>query len=308
MNQILYVQKKANETKIDIKKILMFFAISLIVFGVAMMGEGIFAFAKNSNYLTKVQNAVPSATFQRDGQYLIINVTHVKNIQNIEYNWNGDDSIIINGNNQNNITERIELPSGNNTLNVIITDINGKQSRYSKEYSIDTGRDIKKPNIEIEVVGNYLKITATDDTELAYLTYRWNEEEETKVEPTGADNAKIEKNVEIKKGKNTLTLIAVDTSNNTTTEEKTFEGLTKPTLNVYVDGDSFLIIAKHDTAIDHIEYTLNGQKYSIQYTPGPEMQYRQKLVEGYNKIVVEAYSIDKTVEKYEGEYTYTPNQ
>lgn len=305
MNQILFVQKNQKESNIDINKILIIFAILLIGFGIAMLGQGVYSKLKNSEYTKKIMNAIPTASFEREGQYLIIKSSHIRPIQSIKYNWNGEEEIVINGNNRTEIIEKIELPAGNNTLNIIITDVNGKQTTYSKDYSIETGKDIRKPEIDIDIVGNYVKLTVTDEKALSYVTYRWNEEEETKLQPTGADNAKIESNVEILKGRNKLTIIAVDASNNTTTREETFEGLTKPTVDVYVDGDSFLIVAKHENSIDHIEYTFNGQKYSIQYTPGPEMQYRQKMVEGHNKISVQAYSTDNTVGTYEGEYDYT---
>ena len=38
------------------------------------------------------------------------------------------------------------------------------------------------------------------------------------------------------------------------------------------------------------------------------MQHRQKMADGYNKIVIKAYSTEDTVETYEGEYTYTSGQ
>ena len=312
MNQILYVEKKQNkkQTTLEIDKILKFFAIALLVFGVAFVGEGTYATIKNSEYTKQIANTAPVASIEREGQYIIIRATHIKPIESITYNWNGnqDEAVVIDGQNRTSITEKVELPAGDNTFNIVISDVTGKSTTYNKEFSIETGRDIAKPKIDMTIVGNYIKLTITDETELSYVTYRWNEEDEKEVKPTGADNKKIEINVDILKGKNTFTVIAVDSSNNTTTREETFEGRTKPTIEVYADGDSFLIIAKHDTAIDHIEYNLNGQDYTVNYTPGPEMQYRQKMAEGYNKIVVKAYSTEDTVETYEGEYTYTPGQ
>ena len=313
MNQILYVEKKKKnkkQTTLEIDKILMFFAIAILVFGVVLVGEGTYATIKKSEYTSQVANAAPVASIEREGQYLVIKATHIKPIEAITYNWNGekDTEVIINGENRTSITEKIDLPAGNNTFNIEVTDVTGKSTTYNKEFSIETGRDIAKPKIDMNIVGNYIKLTITDETELSYVTYRWNDDNETEVKPTGADNKTIEVNVDILKGKNTFTVIAVDSSNNTTKREETFEGRTKPTIEVYADGDSFLIIAKHDTAIDHIEYNLNGQDYTVNNTPGPEMQHRQKMVDGYNKIVIKAYSTEDTVETYEGEYTYTSGQ
>ena len=306
MNQILYVEKNKKQSEpLDLNKVLLIFAIVLIVFGVSLLGKGVYAVVKNNEYSEKVIKAIPIAEITQEGQYANLNVKHVRAIETITYNWNGDEDTVINGNGRSSIAESIEIPVGNNTLYITIKDVVGKTARYNKEFSVNTGRDLKKPNIELNVVGNYLKLIVTDDTALNYVTYRWNENEEKKLVPNEVENAKIESSIEILKGRNKLTVIAVDSSNNTTTKTETYEGLTKPTVEVYVDGDSFLIIAKHENAVDRIEYTLNGQKYSIQYTPGPEMQYRQKMAEGYNKISIKAYSVDETVATKDGEYTYT---
>lgn len=306
MNQILYVEKDKKQPSLNVNQIVRFFGIALIVFGVLIAGQGIYGVARDAGISQKFETATPVVNIDRDGQYLIIKVSHIKPIESIVYNWNDDEDVTINGNNRKNITERIELPGGNNTFNLIARDTRGKETTITKDYSIDTGRDIQKPKIELNILGNYAKITITDETKLSYVTYRWNDEEEKRIEPSGAEEAKIEGSIEILKGKNTLTIIAVDSSNNTTKREETFEGRVKPTVEVYADGDAFLIIGKHEKAIDRIEYTLNGQKYKVQFTAGPEMQYRQKIQEGYNHISVQVYSVDNTVASYEGEYTYTP--
>lgn len=306
MNQILYIDKSKRKKTVEIKKVIKFFGISLIALGVVMIGHGTYAKIKNLEYEKTMMNAVPVASIEKSGQNLVIKVNHSKAIDKIEYNWNGEPNKVINGNNRNNIEETVELPAGNNIFNLVITDIAGKTTTYNKEFSVESGRDITKPNITLSIEGNYIRITATDETALSYVTYRWNDEEEKQLTPDGVDNAKIEESIEILKGQNKLTVIAVDSSNNTSTKEETFEGRVKPTVEVYVDGDSFLIIAKSEAKIQKIDYNLNGQDYSVQYEPSEVMQYRQQIAEGYNKIQVKAYSTEGTIGEYEGEYTYTP--
>ena len=308
MNQILYRKKENKSTIADVKKIVLFFAFSIIVFGVAMLGQGIYAVSRNINYNKMLENARPEISVEQEGQYLRVQISHIKPISKIEYSWNNDEETIIDGKEKTNIMERIELPAGNNSFNMLVTDIDNKKSEFTKEYTIETGRDIQKPNIDLNIVGNFIKLSVTDDTALSYITYRWNEDEEKRIEPEGNENAKIEDSIEILKGKNTLTIIAVDSSNNTITKKEIFEGLTKPTIELYIDGDSFVIFAKHEKGIEHMEYTLNGQKVSVQIEPGPEMQYRQKLLDGYNYISVQAFSVDDTVATKDGEYTYEPTQ
>lgn len=312
MNQILYVERgkgkkeKRASAPLDISKILLIFAICFIVFGVAMIGKGAYAIAQNGSYTRQIEQAVPEATFEKDGQYVTVRVAHVKAIDTISYNWNGDENTTIKGQGSNTISEKIELPAGNNTLNLTIKDVSGKTNTYKKDYTIETGKDIKKPQVDISVVGNNVRLVATDDAELSYVTYRWNEETEELLQPAGAENAKIEKDIEIRVGQNKLTVIAVDSSNNTTTREEVFEGRMKPTVELYVDGSDFLIIAKHDLGINRLDITVNGQTSNVYYAPTTEVVYRHPMAEGLNKVSITAYCTDGTTGTAEGEATYTP--
>ena len=262
MNQILYYESKKskkNGPALDINKVILIFAITLIVFGFAFVGKGTFAVVRNSEYSKKMQNSVPELQITENGSNIIITASNVIAIDQLKYSWNDDEETVIEGNNRTYITENIDLPYGtNNNLNVVVIGTNGKSKEYTQSFSSSIGKDIKKPNIDIGITGNYLKLTITDDLALSYITYRWNDEEEKRVEPSGGENAKIEVSVEILKGRNKFKIIAVDTNNNTATREETFEGRVKPTVNVWVDGDSFLIVAEHEDKIERIEYNLNG--------------------------------------------------
>ena len=308
MNQILYVEKsktkKNKQSTLDIKKAILIFAITLIVFGISMGGEGIAVLIRNSNYKIAVENVIPNIKVSQQGDSYNIVVEHIRGIESITYNWNNEDKVKIDGKNKTLITEKIEPPMGNNVLYIHAKDVTGKESNFSKDFSID--KDIKKPKLSISVDGNYINVVATDDTEISYVTYRWNDEPEEQIQPTGNDKAKIETRIEIRQGENTLSVSAVDANNNTSSRQDKIAGLTKPTIEVYVDGDSFVITAKHAVAIERIEYTLNGKKYSIQLEPGPIMQYRQKMNAGTNNLSVQAYSTDGILGTYEGNYTYTP--
>ena len=309
MNQILYKQKQKKNSTIEINKIVLFFSIAMIVFGVVLLGEGVYGSYKNGVMQDAIDNAVPVAALDREGQQLKIHVSHIRGIAKLEYNWNNDEDTanIIEGNSRTVIIQRLDLPAGTNTINVTVTDVNGKVGTYSKEFYMENGKDITKPKIELALVGNYVKVTATDETALSYITYRWNEEDETKVEPNETENAKIETNIEIKRGQNTLTIIAVDSSNNTKTTDEIFEGRVKPLLQVYVTQDGYLLMkASHEVGVKQIDFTLNGQAYSVQYPEAPEMTYQHPLDEGYNLISVTAYSVEDTQETFEGQCTYTP--
>ena len=47
MNQILYIDKSKRKKTVEIKKVIKFFGISLIAFGVVMIGHGTYAKIKN---------------------------------------------------------------------------------------------------------------------------------------------------------------------------------------------------------------------------------------------------------------------
>ena len=308
MNQILYIQKeKKKGSTVEIHKIVLFFTISIIVFGVVMLGEGVYGAYKNNEMRQVIENTAPVASLDREGSQLKIYASHIRAISKIEYNWNDDEDTanVIEGNGRNAITQRIDLPAGDNTFNITLTDVNGKTSTYSKEFYMENGKDIKKPKVELSVSGNYIKLTATDETMLSYVTYRWNEEDETRIEANQMVNDLVEANIEIKRGKNTLTVIAVDASNNTTTRQEVFEGRVKPTIEVYVDGTELVIKAKHDTGIEKIELTVNDQTTTIDNTTDnkTELTHKQALKSGYNLVKITAYSDEDTQETFEGQCT-----
>lgn len=306
MNQILYVQKeKKKGSTVEINKIVMFFSIAIIVFGLVMLGEGVYGSYKNGEMRDVIENTTPTISLDREGQQLKITISHIRELQSLTYNWNNDEDTMIDVDvtGKLSLVQRIELPAGDNSFNITAVDINGKTTNLTKEYYMETGRDITKPKIDISVVGNYIKIVATDETALSYITYRWNDEEETTIQAGLTDSGKIEQNVEIMRGKNTITIIAVDSSNNTISREETFEGRVKPTIQVWADGNQLHILGKHDTGVTKIEYTINGQTYTVDSPQGTEMTAVQTLSSGYNRVSITVYSVEETQETFEGECT-----
>ena len=154
---------------------------------------------------------------------------------------------------------------------------------------------------------NKWKIKATDETALNFITYRWNEgEEETVYADEGSKE--LETEIEILKGKNDLTVVAVDTSNNVTTEMKSFTGLTKPVVTVTLseDGSSINIKATHENGIESIGFNFNNQELGIDIgNDNPTIaQFSKDLDVGYNRIILTVKSVDGTETKFDGECTY----
>lgn len=296
MNQILYTDLKKNKNKgpTDIRKVVKVFCIILIVFGIVLVGQGSYAIYKNSAGGSLFNTtSIPQAEINKVDDQVEIVVSHNKAIDQLSYHWDEENEKTIDGNGRTNFTEKIDLPTGTHTLNVTIRDVKGEEAKYNKEFVLD------KPSIEFTMAeNNIVKVKATDDKELAFLTYRWNDEEEQRIEPTGEDKKVIETDIKVSKpGINTLTVTAVDTSNNMGEKSQKFEGVTstgKPTLTVVQEGSDLLIKAEDETELKEVSVKVNDDEKLLR-TEQPQkiIEYRfpiTNLVQGDNKIIVTAYN------------------
>ena len=98
------------------------------------------------------------------------------------------------------------------------------------------------------------------------MTYRWDEEEETRIELNNETD--IEQEIEAIKGLHTLTVIVVDENNNSDTKTQKINGVSKPKIVLDVDDqkEHFVIKASDDEKIDKIVFKLNqddSQSYEL---------------------------------------------
>ena len=132
MNQILSTsmpmdnkkkkEKKVNTNPVAIKSILKFFAIAMLIFGIFTIGTGAYAVFKNQSEQQE-QNLEPSISIEdKDEETILLKVVHKKNIAKLEYRWNDEESTVVNGNNGKYIEKQIKVPSGKNTLHVLVVD------------------------------------------------------------------------------------------------------------------------------------------------------------------------------------------
>lgn len=296
LNQILFINDgKGNGT--DIKKIIKFFAIAAIVFGLSMLGTGSYAIIQSS----KQKNAIPDLSVQdlNDGNIGIV-VIHNKEIDSIVYSWNDEETEEIGGAGRKEIEETIPAKGGTNTLKVTAIDIEGKSSVFEKEFIIE---DKIKPELELEVEGNKIIVTATDETEISYITYRWNDEEETTVE--AEDELEIIEEIDIKEGTNELTVVAVDSNNNMKEKKQEFKGLSKPKIEAWKEEGQLILKITHEKGIGKIKVKYNGEQseYGKDATNNEkEITLRFNLKIGDNHVDVWAYSTEDTEELAPGEF------
>ncbi|MGN1299525.1 MAG: hypothetical protein ACI4UE_06060 [Candidatus Scatovivens sp.] len=295
-------------------KIIKVFAIILITFAVCLTGIGIFNIIKNNTGINteQVNESKADIKTSKDGSNLKISVSHDKKLIKLMYNWNTTPERTISIDSGNTFETSIEIPAGNNTLNIKVVDNNNGVTAYSEEISSEDGIDIINPVVSYEVTEDKkIKIKATDENALDCITYRWNDEDETEIKAEEENQKEIIIEIEIKKGENNLTIIAVDKANNTASTQQTFTGLTQPNIQVVLSEDKskLVVTCTHENGISKVEYTLNDKPYAAELTDSPkEIQFEQALDEGYNKIILTVTSVDGTTTTFGGECNYNPDQ
>ena len=208
--------------------------------------------------------------------------------------------------------EQMDIPVGENILKVKVVDANNQEIETTKEF---TKNPTEKPIVETAIGEDAkLTITATDETAIKYITYKWNDEEPTIVEAQAETDKVIEVKIDVKRGKNTLTVTAVDLDDNEEVISEIFNGVNKPIIEVVKQGQELYMKISHDMGFEKVEFTVNGQKYIYDenYTEydanQKELEYKFKLKEGENTVIILAVSTEETEEIYKGKCNYTSEQ
>ena len=295
MNQILATSKPtAKKTKnksgggpADIKTVVRVFAIVMLIFGMCMIGTGSYAIYKdNETKTSEITKPVITETLNEDNTEVILTVTHDKAIERIEYSWNDGEVQTITGNGRQYIEEKIEIPGGTNTLNVRAIDTAGQEISTQREYTAEE-------TIDFSISGNKLKITAESETEIAYMTYRWDDEEEQTIDINATT---VNQEIDIPMGTHNITVILVDINNETTTKEQKVKGTTKPTIDIGTDDAEqyYLITITDETGLERVELNIRGEERTITVENGEkELKYKLQLNEGdENRLEITAYNVD----------------
>lgn len=293
MNQILFTQDKRNSNSQDTKKIVLFFAVSLIIFGLVLFGQGVYGIVKkDSTQVNKDDETTTISLQQNNSGEVIINVNSQTIISELIYYWNSEASQTISGNGNTTMQQIITMPAGQNTLTVKTIDVNGKQKTETQTFKLD----VDKPNISLSVIGNKIKIAVDSKADLAYVTYKWNNEQEKKMDMTTfEDKAKFETEIEIPKGKNTLMITAVDIYENKSEKSQEINGISKPVIEPTINEPyiTFTVTSEEDD-IKTIEFVYNGKNYKItedaikKSQNAKKVSYKLTLEKGKNTLIVKA--------------------
>ncbi len=306
MNQILdYNPNKTSgggSSKSD--KIVRVFAVLLAIFAVCLLAGGAYGIYKN-NKDNKLQTEAPTQakiTIEQGETTAIIKVSHDKAIEKLIYSWDSGKESSIKGTGESYMESEIPLVAGTHTLMVKVTDVDKVETLYKKEITSANGEDKIYPEVNLEVIeGPKIRITATDETAMDFLTYRWNDGEEIRVDVSEEDNKKIQVDIDILKGKNDLLVVAVDKNNNNTTKSNSYTGVVKPevVITIAVDKRSADVVCKHENGIKEVRLKINDEVYNIDIGEGnpTEVPFKieeQYFAEGTNVITVTAISVDDT--------------
>lgn len=213
MNQILYTGDK--KQKVEINKIVIVFAIIIIIFALFLIGQGIYFLSKKGNRKVIEGNKAnaPEVTANAEGSSVEISIKHGIAMEKIFYSWkNGEENEINNVSGKMEVNEKVLLPNEDTTLNIRIIDQNNEEYKVEKEFKYNSNIDVVKPKIQLTSITGNVLATIIDNKEISYIEYNWNDEEAVRVKANEDQKTKMEYKIPAKEGKNNLTILAVDAS------------------------------------------------------------------------------------------------
>ncbi len=258
MNQILYTIQNNNE-KNRMKSIMLFFAITIIIFGLIMVSMGGYrmATAKIAKEEAIEAATVPKVKLYEENNKLKISIEHIREIKDIIYSWNNGEDIqlsVFSENFNGSLEEEVDIPGGTNTVNVKVIDVKGKMSTASGEFTY------KGTYMDLSVIDNKsLKIIVTDMVGLQGVTYQWNSGEVKTAYPQEENQQVVEIVSDIPNGLNTIKVRAVNRANAVENKEMQVKGVTKPTMKINYNSDRTMLTLKlnDEQGIESYSYKLS---------------------------------------------------
>lgn len=185
MNQILYTggKKRNNGNNTDMRKIIIFFAIFIVVFAISLIAIG-------ANLLNKVEtpknevannNTTPEdpviegkieIKFSSVEDGVKLNIISNIEIQTVEYCWDEEELTTIELGNETQYETIIPTKQGTHTLKVYVVDINGNEENKEQLVIGDTEPELK---IGTDRISNYV-VKASDDEQLTKIIIKVNDE------------------------------------------------------------------------------------------------------------------------------------
>ncbi len=302
MNQILVLENKTKKKKTktmssgpaDIKNILRFFAVVLIIFAIVMIGHSSYAIyrdAKGNN-----TNDLANISITRVNDTLLVDVQSTYIIDKFKYSWRNSQQTSV-PEESTSFQEEIILPSENNILTIVLEDETGRATTYTREIILD-GIDIVEPTIEIEQgQGLSVLITATDETQIEYMTYGIDDGEEIRIDKNNVEDKTIKYAVtDMPRGEHVIYVTAVDSFGNTEEIEKTIivssEMPTIDSIDIDEENGKILIKASDVDGLQSIEVNINGAEYHMDNINRTEATFSLNLRQGTNTLSIKLTNVN----------------
>lgn len=294
----------------DMKKIIIFFAIAILVLGIAIAGVYGYKIYKNNNSEEALGELELSLESTEEDVTIIAKAE--AGISKIIYQWNDEEENVKELNGRTKQEEKIGIPIGDNTLKVKVIDEIGQERETTENFSREGQNESDKIQINLDVIKEgdekgKLKISVISELPIKYMTYKWNDEEETKIETEeGEEKTILETNIEVKRGKNVISVLVEDMEGNANNIEQRFDGRLKPKFDIYREGNKLYMKISHDKGFEKIEFNINGIELSYDETKPDydsekqDVEYYFTLQEGENLVTITAYSNEDTSEVYQG--------
>lgn len=294
MNQILAVEmpKGKKKHKNNIKSIIIVFVVILILFAIGLIATGGYSLYKNSQNRVPIVKTEPQISIQiEDVNFANIVITHDKEISKASYSINEEEPKEIITNNSNEISQKIELPSGEVKIFVTAEDEIGTISTYeSSTYDIPKGSEIVLKRLEDKV-----EVTTKNEIKIKYIMYYWDDDE-SNAKKFEINDVKNQTLIDVPEGEHELTFIAVDKQENKSMKKQKVKGVVKPKLEVKADETKFYIKAKDESGLSKIQYKFNDGEVITEEIEGEEYNKEIDLENGTNKIMVMIYNKDGVTE------------
>lgn len=302
MNQILVLENKTKKKKTktmhsgpaDIKNILRFFAVVLIIFAIVMIGHSSYAIYRESK--GNNTNNLANISITRVNDTLLVDVQSTYIIDRFKYSWRNSQQTSV-PEDSTSFQEKIILPSENNILTIILEDETGRATTYTREIILD-GIDILEPTIEVEKgQGSSAIITATDETQIEYMTYRIDDGEEVRIDKNNVADKTIKYAItDIPRGEHTIYVTALDSFGNTEEIEQNIivssEMPTIDSIDIDEENGKILIQASDVDGLKSIEVNLNGQEYFMDNVNRTEATFALNLRQGTNTLSIKLTNVN----------------
>ncbi len=141
MNQILSLEldgDKGKKGQADIKKVIIFFAIVLLVFGIILITKSVISIIKGEpeENIIASNNLKPEVNVEQDGEKLNIQISHTIELSKVQYKWNDESEEEIDLEGETEYEESIDIPVGNNKFYIKVIDSQGHFTEFEEDYTV----------------------------------------------------------------------------------------------------------------------------------------------------------------------------